>query len=243
MSISALTLMRAAVLASLPLMASSPAKGGEPGGVLALCADCHGGEGRDAAAFVPRLHGQKEAYLAVQLTRMVDGKRHNVFMTPVLGALGAEEAETMSAFYAGLPVYARQLDASPPTPVARCLGCHGRDGVSVSDEIPNLARQPKAYLVEQIQRFRTAARSGPSTETRRPQPVMEVQVMLLSDGDIQRIASYFAGESGPALREGSRATLSGNRVWTGAGEPDRCHLRDDRRREFRLANPDWRPLL
>jgi cytochrome c553 len=41
-----------------------------------------------------------------------------------------------------------------------CSNCHGKDGNSVKGDIPNLAGQNPAYIIEQIDKFQTGARKN-----------------------------------------------------------------------------------
>ncbi len=203
----------AAAVALMSLTASLPAGAdgsAEAGKVLSFpCVDCHGADGSGVVPLVPRLNGQKESYLAAQIARMAGrgvthGKRRNPFMTSVSGTLTAREVADLAAFYASLPGAAiPPAPASRPAEAARCVVCHGDDGLSAADDIPNLAAQSGAYLAEQIRKFRSAAVSDPSTRATavRFQGVMEVQAMLLTDAEIERIADYFASQS--ASRTGS----------------------------------------
>ena len=41
-----------------------------------------------------------------------------------------------------------------------CAACHGANGISVSDKIPNLAGQKEAYLAKQLRAFRIEKREN-----------------------------------------------------------------------------------
>lgn len=72
---------------------------------------------------------------------------------------------------------------------ARCAACHGIDGNSPSPTAPNLASQLPAYLVLQLQNFRSGER---------PNPGMKAIAAALSDAEIDDVAHYYA--SRPAKR-------------------------------------------
>jgi cytochrome c553 len=80
------------------------------------------------------------------------------------------------------------LAASPnPTSgrhlAAGCAACHGSDGLSVDNSIPNIAGQHYVYLVQQLADFKSGARVSPlMTEFARP----------LSDQQIADLAAYYA---------------------------------------------------
>jgi YVTN family beta-propeller protein len=64
-----------------------------------------------------------------------------------------------------------------------CAGCHGSNGISLTNEVPNLAGQKSNYLVKQLKAFKTKSRIEPS---------MNAMTSHLSDQDIANVASYFA---------------------------------------------------
>ncbi|WP_254786743.1 cytochrome c [Methylomonas sp. LWB] len=78
----------------------------------------------------------------------------------------------------------------------RCQECHGSEGISVADKIPNHAGQPADYLVKQLRDFQSGARQH---ET------MTVMAADLAPADIVDIAAYFSGRPAPA------GTLNGER--------------------------------
>jgi len=65
-----------------------------------------------------------------------------------------------------------------------CASCHGSDGVSANGLYPNLAGQKSAYLVKQLNDFKTK---------RRDDPVMGPMSESLSDDIIEALATHFAG--------------------------------------------------
>ena len=66
---------------------------------------------------------------------------------------------------------------------ATCVGCHGTNGIGLSDEFPNLAGQKQAYLVKQLKAFKNNTRIDPT---------MKAMTASLSDNDILNLASYYA---------------------------------------------------
>ena len=63
-----------------------------------------------------------------------------------------------------------------------CAACHGRSGISVSSDIPNLAGQKVKYLVNQLK----ALRDG-----RRKNAIMNPIAGALSDADIADLAAFW----------------------------------------------------
>jgi cytochrome c553 len=70
-----------------------------------------------------------------------------------------------------------------------CAACHGADGVSVADTIPNLAGQRARYLEDQLRLLKSGARKN---------PMMNSIAGQLSNDDIANISAYFGTLPGAA---------------------------------------------
>jgi len=68
---------------------------------------------------------------------------------------------------------------------AACAACHGADGNSPSDMFPKLAGQGEAYLVKQLQDFKSGARNN---------AIMAPMVATLSEEDMADLAAYFSSQ-------------------------------------------------
>jgi len=66
---------------------------------------------------------------------------------------------------------------------ASCAACHGADGMSSNPLWPNLAGQHAAYLVKQLEAFKSGARKD---------PVMSAMAAPLSKQDMENVAAYYA---------------------------------------------------
>lgn len=64
-----------------------------------------------------------------------------------------------------------------------CQTCHGLDGIAKLPDAPNLAGQPAAYLVRELNAYRSGARRN---------EVMSIAAKPLSDADIRDLAAYYA---------------------------------------------------
>ncbi|MDH3452285.1 MAG: cytochrome P460 family protein [Gammaproteobacteria bacterium] len=86
-----------------------------------------------------------------------------------------------------------------------CTACHGANGVSISDDIPNLAGQRIGYLTTQLKAFREGTRKN---------PLMSAMAGQLTDADIDNVAAFFSSLSAPGENEPSDTAkaLSENRV-------------------------------
>ncbi|HUQ10999.1 MAG TPA: cytochrome c [Steroidobacteraceae bacterium] len=78
------------------------------------------------------------------------------------------------------------LAADPPPGRAKsqmCATCHGATGLSNAPDTPNLAGQPRIYLVAQLKAYRSGKRAH---------EVMSVVAKPLSDADIDDLAEWYA---------------------------------------------------
>jgi cytochrome c553 len=81
--------------------------------------------------------------------------------------------------------------AAPPNPKvgaqisAQCAACHGSDGLSVDNSIPNLAGQHYVYLVQELNAFKNRDRNS---------PLMNELTRTLTQQQIEDIAAYYAGQ-------------------------------------------------
>lgn len=107
---------------------------------------------------------------------------------PTLGGhAGLHALLAASLFGALAPLGA--VEAERPALAAACQACHGSDGISASDAIPNLAAQKKDYLVAQLMAFRGGERKN---------PFMSVIAGQLGDADIEALATYWSRLPGAA---------------------------------------------
>ncbi|MEO0423399.1 MAG: c-type cytochrome [Pseudomonadota bacterium] len=68
---------------------------------------------------------------------------------------------------------------------ATCAACHGADGNSLNPEWPALAGQHAAYIITQLEWFRSGQRKN---------VLMSSQAVNLSDEDIKDLAAYFSSQ-------------------------------------------------
>ncbi len=93
---------------------------------------------------------------------------------------------------------------------AVCSACHGLNGVSVGDAIPNLAGQKAAYLQVQLRALKDGARKN---------AIMNAIAAQLSADDIANVAAYFASLPGAGMAS-AKSDLLPNLVKTGATLPE-----------------------
>ncbi len=136
----------------------------------ALCAACHGADGRSEMQGVPSLAGQHSFYAITQLFLFREGRRANEAMTAVAKTMKDEDLRGFSDFIATLPALAPAAAAPPPDAARmargqalaqenRCVICHGAD-LSGGQQVPRIAHQREEYLALTLQEFRTGKRPG-----------------------------------------------------------------------------------
>ena len=84
---------------------------------------------------------------------------------------------------------AADIEAGKAKVATVCAACHGPNGVSVSDTIPNLAAQRAGYLETQLKSLKDGSRKN---------PIINAIATELSADDIANVAAYFAAQPGTA---------------------------------------------
>lgn len=121
-----------------------------------------------------------------------------------------KKALALSVALAFAPVsHAADVEAGKARAATVCAACHGANGVSVSDTIPNLAAQRTGYLEAQLRALKDGTRKN---------PVMNAIAAQLSADDIANVAAYFAAQPGPA--SGAKSTLLPNVAQTRVSFPE-----------------------
>lgn len=75
------------------------------------------------------------------------------------------------------------LEAGKAKATTLCAACHGANGVSVANHIPNLAAQRESYITAQLNAFKDKSRKS---------DIMAVIAPQLSAEDMANVAAYFA---------------------------------------------------
>ncbi|MCX7149061.1 MAG: cytochrome P460 family protein [Rhodocyclales bacterium] len=104
---------------------------------------------------------------------------------------------------------AADMEAGKAKVATVCAACHGTNGVSVSDAIPNLAAQRAGYLESQLKALKDGTRKN---------PIMNAIAAQLGAEDISNVAAYFAAQPGAAT--GSKSVFLPNVAKTGVNFPE-----------------------
>ncbi len=90
---------------------------------------------------------------------------------------------------------------------AVCAACHGVDGNSAIPANPKLAQQHPAYLMEELENFKTG---------KRPNPVMKGFASALTDDDMRNIAFWLASQKAkPGFAKDKTLVALGERIYRG----------------------------
>jgi cytochrome c553 len=172
------------------------------------CAGCHGTRGEGSAlGEVPRLAGQKPAYLEMALEDFAAKTRPSGMMEPPTVNLDRQERSRLAQYYSSISLdevmdgetsesagELRQRGAvlaekgAPSRGIPACQACHGKDGRARESvpEYPALAGQHADYLANQLRLFRAGSRGGRLAE------VMSATARNLTDDDIEAVALFYS---------------------------------------------------
>ncbi|HET7362079.1 MAG TPA: cytochrome P460 family protein [Burkholderiales bacterium] len=111
---------------------------------------------------------------------------------------------------------AADIEAGKAKVATVCAACHGANGVSVSDIIPNLAAQRAGYIEAQLKAFKEGTRrpAGPVS----PTATMAAIAAQLSADDIANVAAYFS--SLPGAEKGAKSAFLPNVARTHIAFPE-----------------------
>jgi cytochrome c553 len=112
--------------------------------------------------------------------------------------------------------HAADIEAGKAKVATVCAACHGANGVSVSDNIPNLAAQRAAYIEAQLKAFRDGTRKGVGLVN--PTATMTAIATQLSPDEIANVAAYFA--SLPGAEKGAKSAQLPNLAKTHVSFPE-----------------------
>lgn len=125
-------------------------------------------------------------------------------------------AHLLTAALLAAPAYAAAQDAKAAKPdlakgeakyTAVCASCHGADGNSATPANPKLAGQHPAYLVKQLQEFKSGKRAS---------AVMKGFAAVLSDEDMVNIAAWLGAQKAkPGFAKDKDLVMLGERIYRG----------------------------
>lgn len=167
----------------------------------ALCAACHGANGRIETPLTPVLAGQPSLYVITQLFLFREGRRSNEAMTAVAKTLTDDDLRGFSELIATLPPVPPPPPATPPDPIRmasgqalaqqhKCVFCHGASLVG-GEQVPRIGGQHEDYLQASLRGFHSGSRPGYTQ-------AMTGAVSQIPPEDLDTLAYYAARFRGPA---------------------------------------------
>jgi cytochrome c553 len=194
--------------------AAAPAPGQPPAGATialppgatyaqrfaALCAACHGANGRMETPLTPVLAGQPSLYVITQLYLFREGRRSNEAMTAVAKTLTDDDMRGYSDVIGTLPAVPPPPPATPPDPARmargqalaeqyKCVFCHGA-GLAGGQQVPHIGGQHEEYLQASLRGFHDGSRPGYTQ-------AMTEAVSKIPPEDLETLAYYVARFRGP----------------------------------------------
>jgi cytochrome c553 len=171
-------------------------------GTIQVCSSCHGFDGRSVSPTFPRLAGQQQEYLTVQLKAFRDHTRADphahTYMWGMAAQLTDPTIDGLATYYAGqTPAPGTPGDPAdmaagqkifeegvPAGDVPPCKVCHG-DKAEGANNVPRLASQHRAYLEGQLSAFAANSRAN---------EIMHANAVHLTEEQIRQIATYVAAQ-------------------------------------------------
>jgi cytochrome c553 len=153
------------------------------------CLGCHGIEGyRNAypSYRVPKLGGQKAAYLVLAITGYRDGTREHPTMAAQALSMSDQDIQDVAAYLASIGTSTVESGGTSGAGIERaatCVACHGQNGIGASPTWPTLAGQHEDYLAAALNQYRDGIRKD---------PVMLQMAAALSDDDVKVLARYYS---------------------------------------------------
>lgn len=167
----------------------------------AVCAACHGADGKAILPNYPNLAGQHAEYIEKQLQDYKSGARVNALMVGQVTGLSEQDMADLGAYFASMTriegvaseenlalgenIYRGGITSAG---VAACSACHGPTGTgNPQAKFPVLAGQNTQYIAEQLRYFRSGERAND------PNEMMRGIAHRMTDPEIDAVANYITG--------------------------------------------------
>jgi len=179
----------------------APATGSYAQRFAALCAACHGANGRIETPLTPVLAGQPSLYVITQLFLFREGRRSNEAMTAVAKTLTDDDLRGFSDLIGTLPPVPPPPPATPPDPIRmargralaeqhKCVFCHGA-GLGGGEQVPRIEGQHEDYIQASLRGFHSGSRPGYTQ-------AMTAAVSQIPPEDLDTLVYYVARFRDPA---------------------------------------------
>ena len=159
----------------------------------AICAACHGPQGKSTQSAYPVLAGQTSRYMYLELRDFQEGRRSDPLMSPIVAGMTRDEMRELSDYFAKQtpPVQAFVADPAKArlgklkADETLCTMCH-LGGFAGQNEVPRVAGQHYDYIVKQLKAFKARTRTNDAGS-------MTSVANTLNEQDIDNLANYLAG--------------------------------------------------
>ena len=175
------------------VLSSAPALGQEIAETVAVCAGCHGQDGKPIDKTIPIIWGQQEGYIYIQLRDFKRGDRKSEIKQPIVSSFEKNDMLAIAKYFAEKPWPNLGQPPSPKDVTQRalsaehsvgCTSCH-LEQYQGGGTVPRLAGQSKEYLAKTIADFRSRARGN--------NPGMTDLMRATSPDALTALAEFFAG--------------------------------------------------
>ena len=175
------------------LLSAAPALTQDIAETVAVCAGCHGEDGKPIDKTIPVIWGQQEGYIYIQLRDFKRGDRKSETMQPIVSSFEKADMLAIAEYFSqkrwpdlGQPrspkdVTQRALSAEHSV---GCTGCH-LEQFQGTGTVPRLAGQSREYLDKTIADFRSRARGN--------NPGMSDLMIATPESDLSALAEFLAG--------------------------------------------------
>ncbi|MGY3440132.1 MULTISPECIES: c-type cytochrome [unclassified Bradyrhizobium] len=160
---------------------------------VAVCAGCHGADGKPVDKTIPTIWGQQAGYLYIQLRDFKRGDRKSDIMQPIATQFERDDMLAIAEYFSqkpwpdlGQPRAPKDVAAKAMTASASvgCPACH-LDRFQGDGTVPRLAGMGRDYLAKTIADFRSRARGN--------NPGMSDLMLATSPDDLAALVEYLAG--------------------------------------------------
>jgi cytochrome c553 len=159
----------------------------------AVCAGCHGRNGKPIDKTFPVIWGQQQGYLYIQLRDFKRGDRKNDIMQPIVASMERADMLAIAEYFSKKPWPDLGQPRAPKEVANRavranasvgCTGCH-LDQFQGDGTVPRLAGMSRDYMTKTINDFRSRARGN--------NPGMSDLMLATAPEDLAALTEYLAG--------------------------------------------------
>jgi cytochrome c553 len=159
----------------------------------AVCAGCHGQNGKPIDETFPVIWGQQQGYLYIQLRDFKRGDRKNDIMQPIVASMERADMLAIAEYFSKKPWPDLGQPRAPKEVANRavranasvgCTGCH-LDQFQGDGTVPRLAGMSRDYMTKTINDFRSRARGN--------NPGMSDLMLATAPEDLAALTEYLAG--------------------------------------------------